>query len=211
MGEAGFSDRPFYAGSLFGMRSFGVRGEGPDAPLTSLFHSHFWSSDTNTAICMMQPRLKQSCGGNHGGTLGHVEACYVELRCPGLVSQDCDCGFWAYTNGQNDYHSNRWGGIGREAHIRGIIEGFGKCVVGPRGFRCEKARLRALILPLAPNVTNDKVKAMSKSAVEARMDWLTKRVRSFYPNIPVFLNEYLAVSNFPLTPFDVTTQEESQA
>lgn len=48
-------------------------------------------------------------------------------------------GFYAYWDGSNNYRS-----IGR---VEGVIEGFGRVVVGSRGFRATKARIVALFVP----------------------------------------------------------------
>jgi hypothetical protein len=53
------------------------------------------------------------------------------------IALKCTCGFYAYTNGKNSYAA-----IGT---VAGIIEGYGRMVIGTDGFRCEKARLVALV------------------------------------------------------------------
>lgn len=46
----------------------------------------------------------------------------------------CGCGFWAYHDGSS-YPAGP---------VSGVIEGYGRVTIGPRGFRAEKARIVAL-------------------------------------------------------------------
>ena len=49
----------------------------------------------------------------------------------------CDCGFWAYwTTGWSMYQDS-W-------DVSGVVEGFGKTIIGPSGFRSQKCRITAL-------------------------------------------------------------------
>lgn len=222
MGEAGFSKRPFFAGSLIGLRSFGIQPEGPMRPLSSLFHTYYWDAGVNVATCQMRPQLSKRCGGVTAEHT-HGPECYFTAGCPGLISKDCDCGFWAYTNGENHFHTyprsigkpaGSWGGVARIGQIAGIIEGFGKCVIGPRGFRCEKARIRALILPISVNPRystdpEDQMPVVDVKQIEAR---LAERLLAAYPDVPVFGSEYLACKAYPLSTWDMAIlEEESQA
>lgn len=53
------------------------------------------------------------------------------------VDPSCMCGYWAYW----DYP--KFG----ENGVVGIIEGWGKTLIGDEGFRCQKAKIVALVLP----------------------------------------------------------------
>lgn len=55
------------------------------------------------------------------------------------VALNCTCGFYAYWRPPRP----------RRGSMIGVVEGWGKVVVGPKGFRCEKAR----IVALAPDST----------------------------------------------------------
>ncbi len=60
----------------------------------------------------------------------------AELNDPGF--RDCGCGFWAYWDfNPHEFHLG-------EKPVVGVIEGYGKTIIGKRGFRCEKARIVAL-------------------------------------------------------------------
>jgi hypothetical protein len=54
--------------------------------------------------------------------------------------KECMCGFWAYTAG-----IHRMEALGPV--VVGMIEGWGRMVIGPKGFRAEKARIVALCFP----------------------------------------------------------------
>lgn len=53
---------------------------------------------------------------------------------------ECGCGFWAYWASYDAV----WG------ELVGVIEGYGKTLIGDKGFRCEKAK----ILALAPRIAS---------------------------------------------------------
>jgi hypothetical protein len=63
------------------------------------------------------------------------------LRVPHAVpARDCGCGFWAYWDAER---SSTW----EAQEVGGVIEGYGRVLLGTRGFRSERARLRGLYLP----------------------------------------------------------------
>lgn len=86
----------------------------------------------------------------------------------------CSCGFYAYYDGSNDYYKpDQYG----SALIRGVIEGFGEVLIGPRGFRCTKARLVALcVAPWHP---------------------AADLILAHYPGVPTFSDFGLMVRAFP--------------
>lgn len=82
-------------------------------------------------------------------------------RCTG-VEPRCSCGFYAYLRGINDYLAEYERGYGSPPMattatyasatygtdlIGGAIRGWGKTVVGTRGFRTERAEILALYVP----------------------------------------------------------------
>lgn len=88
-------------------------------------------------------------------------------------SLGCRCGFYAYFElGYNPHH--------RPSNVLGLIEGYGVATVGARGFRCEKARIVALIAPDVP-------------------DFDLGFVFANYPGVALFNSVEEAVAKFPLT------------
>lgn len=70
----------------------------------------------------------------------NVAVCVERSRPHQIATVNCGCGFYAYFDGgANPYH--------RDECVEGLVEGYGVCSVGERGFRAEKARLVALVLP----------------------------------------------------------------
>lgn len=205
-----FSDRPLVAGSLIGLRAFGVDKLGR---LTSIYHPAVFTPDVNEAVCRKSaynssgvmfggpslfgtgtnPRISFAPDPNNPGAMvGTVtyeetnsETATTEKKKPahdvGKVS--CTCGFYAYFDGANDYKD---GAI----RISGLIEGFGVCSVGDRGFRSSKARLVALIDP-------------GKRFAPARL----ARVLHNYPDVPIYAKKREAIEAHPLTPPNCPTPE----
>lgn len=151
-----FADRPFVAGSLIGIRSFRIYGSTTGILVSpQRATARAWTCGENIAECrpLMSHSLVQEFGEQ-------------PLREHQVASMGCQCGFYAYFDrGSNPYHS--------VLNVLGLIEGYGVATVGSRGFRCEKARIVALI----------------------GQPEQFKR----YPGIPVFPDVDSAVTEFPLT------------
>jgi hypothetical protein len=92
---------------------------------------HAWAPGVNVARCH-----STGMGKNlplHGGA--------TEGQTPKAM-QDCMCGFWAYTGGQHY--------LTVPGHAAfGVIEAWGRMVIGPAGFRAEKGRIVAVCVPEA--------------------------------------------------------------
>lgn len=127
MNEHQFSNRPFVAGSLTGVRAYRVTADGELAGI------HFRQ--------VVQP------GENRAEHRGFRFASALrDIDAHRLVTVDCTCGFYAYFDGSDDYMSSMAApGLPGEARVEAIVEGYGACVVGSRGFRAEKLRLVAII------------------------------------------------------------------
>jgi hypothetical protein len=52
--------------------------------------------------------------------------------------EDCGCGFWAYWQDSARFFN--------AFNVAGVVEGYGRTLIGPRGFRSEKARIVALTI-----------------------------------------------------------------
>lgn len=112
-----FADRAFHVGSLTGVRVFGVNDAGM---LTGAVYTDWvWQPGTNLAECFAITGRRD----------GHE-----------LLAKDCRCGMYAYYNGALQTFSSR-------PVVVGIITGWGRYCCGSRGFRAEKAVIRALVRP----------------------------------------------------------------
>jgi hypothetical protein len=111
-----------------------------------------------------------------------------------LVGMDCMCGFYAYFDGKNNYATS--------VTVSGIIEGYGRCVYGTQGFRCEKAIVRALVRPSEPQRVSY---GHSEKNPVPYLDF--DLLHSHYPDVIVFDTVEDALEAFPLTPKEVTEPE----
>jgi hypothetical protein len=68
---------------------------------------------------------------------GENRAYCTHERRPGVCFPFAGCGFWAYHNGSFYVNSD----------IDGVIEGWGKVTQGTQGFRAEKCKIVALVIP----------------------------------------------------------------
>lgn len=163
-----FSDRPLVVGTLTGLRAFAVDKYGR---LGGPSYSGVFRPGENEAKCRA---LAQSLSGLPAGSAVNTSTYSFSLPVvprkyevtlntgeklpPATVSDlqklfppkdddhtvggvDCSCGFYAYFDGRNDYHESGQG------EVEAIIEGYGVCTVGDRGFRASKAKVVALVTP----------------------------------------------------------------
>lgn len=148
-----FGDRPFVARTITGIRSFRVNAGLLGSPVQL---GATWRPGENLAEC-----LSPFAPG--------MPSRKPEHRAGGLT---CNCGFYAYFDRHhNPYHSHNT--------ILGLIEGYGLVTVGSRGFRCEKARIVALVLEAGRGVG-------------------VIGLGSNYPGVSMFGSVDEAVARFPL-------------
>ena len=204
-----FSDRPFVAGVITGLRAFRID---PLGRLTGVVHRDVWTPGENVGVCHKsatdQTFRAFSTGGyimdggrkgKGSGRRGDLYNFYIQheppapLRKHPIASASCECGYYAYFDGGNDYlsqSSNAWAALytggteDRAPRVGAIVNGYGLVTVGSRGFRAEKAEVIALISPMSD---------------QARYAVPFEKVRHNYPDLPVIATEREAVELYPLT------------
>lgn len=102
---------------------------------------------------------------------------------------NCQCGFYAYTDGANDYYRADKG-----SRVAAIVEGYGICTTGSRGFRSSKARVVALIEP-------------HRRFHQEQDDGRWERLLHNYPGVPVFASKAEAIAAHPLSEPSFPTPE----
>lgn len=145
-------------GSVFGFRMWWGR-RGP-APVASAYVSRagLVLSDVMNFMAMLsppaiwglnrgawnEPVMQAKCLVGEGVTSSYVSCDCVMCRpgwlrrCLDAPGEDCVCGFYAYW----EAHA-----LPDSEHLGGVIEGYGKTLIGTAGFRCEKARVVGLYNP----------------------------------------------------------------
>jgi hypothetical protein len=180
----------FAVGSLRGVRTWSVDRLGR---LTGVSYTQVWTPGENTASCRIGDLGGLSTSGQIIRTVSPLDDPVVQTMrslayamaanagassktresCSRL-SPDCTCGFYAYHDGVADYHPISY-------CIEGIIDGYGLTTVGTRGFRCEKARIVALLIR-----DSDRRNLPRCSLVERN-----------YPDVPVFRKRKQMLAAFP--------------
>jgi hypothetical protein len=218
-----FSDRPFVAGSVVGLRAFRIDTLGR---LTGVTHKDVWVPGENVAQCHatdlgevvrqmnvqiqhMTAVLSAANSDPRGfGRRGRKNNPIPKTPTPAekakavthaLAGVSCQCGFYAYFDGGNDYLTDNFAASGMivnggftyttgspdtAARVGAVIEGWGTCTVGTRGFRAEKAKVLALIKP---------------KGTDARREVAFLRAQRNYPDVAVFATERDAIAEFPLS------------
>lgn len=140
-----FSVAPLVPGSIRGTRSFRVTDDGQ---LTGVVYEIPWEPGENKAMHVPYSILFSGAGQTNAkmppNWLAIAAATLLDAgeHITGnhkVASLKCHCGFYAYFTGADEYH--------REGTVSGIVEGYGRVVAGNKGFRCEKAKLVALVAP----------------------------------------------------------------
>lgn len=155
-GNTGGGD--FAAGTVRGLRYWSVHPQ-PFTQGALGLHGYFspmpWTPGENTAVCLANPGAYWHY--QHGGKvtvtgprvswnstpLDDDPIAVVRRPHPDVPRADCECGFYAY-----------WATPSRTGHtsfrsalaVAGVIDGYGRTLIGDLGFRCGKARILGLHL-----------------------------------------------------------------
>jgi hypothetical protein len=193
--------RPLVLGAARGLRTFYLDHHGVLRGVTYKFP---WRDGENVAQCMVaknvDPMQKpRSRFGNVGapylmGGIEFPDDPDAEIkpskghewdRCEGL-SPDCGCGFYAYHTGEVQYATN-----GAGCRITAVVEAYGRVILGPLGYRAEKARIVAAVVP-APNAASSRRVALehtrrdmldARSAMGDKPKWYGCRLALAYASI----------------------------
>jgi len=167
----GFDGAPLVAGTASGFRWWTMRapqlhldpGSAEWEPGLLRGVKDFWQPGVNQARC------QASAGSMHG---------YDEVP-----HDDCGCGFWAYWEIQQ--HDM---GMASTLPVVGVVRASGQVIMGPRGFRAQKAEIAALVLPFRiepdlPAAPEPAVPRLSRISPRRPASRFTGRVISF-PGAP---------------------------
>jgi hypothetical protein len=187
MGE--FTGRLLAMGSVTGQRKFGIDRLGR---LTSYYRGIPFKPGVNEAECLASEYGSLTSWSVMIGT-GQISVDPYKIagidppEKPRLKPHDvgavgCTCGYYAYLHDEHDWDQYTSG-------IYGIIEGWGVCSVGDRGFRASRAQLVAIVKPKwVPN------------------SWWDRVVHN-YPKVPVYEKKKDARAAHPLSMPTIPTPE----
>jgi hypothetical protein len=176
--------------------------------LTGCYHKEPWDIGVNTAKCMsFGVNLTWDWDRNH----------WVGLTGEAHSLEGCNCGFYAVF----DPSKTGYGSL----PISGMIEGWGEVILGPHGFRAQKAKIVALCLPPLPHP--DKVRAtiqgqrvligkeyakplgiVDEGPHPRLPDEYNCGLRQAYKGVPVFNNTRQMFEAFPIDRGEVPVEEE---
>jgi hypothetical protein len=152
-----FGEKPLYAGAVLrGVRSWSVS---PAGFLHGLTYAQRWKPGENEAVCLSEAFYYGSgvdlceCGcGVAKDVTGRIiggKATQKWRQVPHSVNTEDTCGYYALTDGSYpDSYTPRWSQTGTLLPVvAGLVEGYGTVVVGSCGFRAQKVRVAALVVP----------------------------------------------------------------
>jgi hypothetical protein len=160
------SDAPLYLGESLGYRAWHLDGDG----LRSLNQEQTWEPGENRAHCLRDE-------GRHG-VLRRRAIRHDDEEVP---AEGCDCGLFAYHSlDMAEYYGRMFGGS-----VLGAVSGSSRVSVYRHGFRAQRARVLALLLP-PWGLTGDAAERQREGAGEAASAF----------GVPLFdsnqINEFLA-------------------
>lgn len=117
-GMDGFSSAELAVGEVYGIRWWTVGNITAGVPLTLTGARDKWHEGENAAVCKVGAYRSRICD---------------------VPDPECGCGFWAYWTPQA---APLLGGC----RAVGVIKGYGRTLIGEKGFRCGKAQIVALTL-----------------------------------------------------------------
>lgn len=126
----------------------------------SVFGLRSWTLPFRLLAETPKPELR----GNYAGIWErgvNQAVCKATAPCApeSVPRRPCGCGFWAYWQPEAVDRSG----------VSGVVEGFGRTLIGTRGFRAEKARIVALTKPAVGRLLLDTVYA-------ELLTWQTKKI-----------------------------------
>lgn len=233
-----FSDRPFVAGNVTGLRAFRIDTLGR---LTGVTYHDVWTPGENQAQCHKEPdydAMRTAILGqfypnttrmfSRGGIItspnyystsampstdkptSHKKAADLVEDTHTLAGVDCTCGFYAYFDGGNDYLSTPSSG--------GYSYGGGIFVT--TGTEDKAPRVGAIVNGWGVVTVGSRgfragkaevVALISPKSEQAKYEVAFEKVRRNYPGLQVFASEVEAVRAFPLTdpqPFTPETDDD---
>jgi hypothetical protein len=168
-----------------------------------MYCDYIWKPDVNVAGCLNHqqvatgmPLRTKECRLTHdhedeeGYLLSETtmqESCYYEHD-KGRIDPGHSCGFYAYTEtDENPY----LGAI--DLSIEVVIQGWGRTVIGTKGFRCEKARILGMVLPPHEGQTYRELKG------EMTHGQIADSIIKTYRKIPTYSDRRAMLRAWPLT------------
>jgi hypothetical protein len=160
------------AGAIMGARTFKVTADGW---LTGVTRRQIWTNTENIGYCLT---------GEDTSIVFEPDRVLEQttrLHTPHTLDA-CACGFYAFFDGSNDFHS--------DGPVWGAVEGYGEAVLGERGFRARKMKIHALVLNVTPE---GKIQSWPYRMEEGLADV----VRLRYWNIPLYDTFEEMIRDFP--------------
>lgn len=199
-----FGGYGFAAGSVHGIRSFRVDVW---SRLLSTAHPYVWRPGEHVMSCAREGMPNSLFSGwiqvtyattspLHSRKKGKAPAEDVHT-CAGLEDEGCGKGLYGYWGEQENEYCT-------EGTLEGIIQAYGKVIMGTRGFRAEKAHVVALTVP----PPSKKGHLKGKPGIRASQG---RRVRELYsPHAVIFDSVPEMIEHFPPDQmnFEVEPDEE---
>lgn len=165
LNDFGNFDAPLVVGTAFGFRAFTMDTHGNVHSPSRI--DYVWESGENTAACDFYNRSRVApayC--NFMSFSGHPS-----VRVP---NPNCSCGFYSFFTPDQ---GGRYYGQSSSWSVFGIVEAYGTTIIGSKGMRSSKARIRAIIVPSKEDYTY---------AYRPPVPSAINRARVLYPNTQFF-------------------------
>lgn len=129
--------------------------------LGSLVYDYEWQPGVNRAVCARDTLFEKD-----------------PKPCP-FPSKACSHGFYAYYG--EDYFQPHW--AKKVCILNGVIDGFGRCVIGDKGYRSEYATLVAFCKPFRVDTAYCEAMDMEPELIEQHV---CRQLEQRFPQVPIF-------------------------
>ena len=158
-GEPGYGGPDLALGSVSGYRWWAVDGSLARSQVLRGMHAA-WTPGENTARCLAGHRF-------------HLDSTVPDSA--------CYCGFYAWWHPQDQIPPVP----ALYVPAFGVVQGYGRVLIGTKGFRCAKARILALHL------------LMRDDAPKRVRDGIIARLGGFYPDAALFRDPAVMLAEYP--------------
>lgn len=163
-----------------GAAGFNTDEDGPKFTFEALVGMRCWSFLPDGSLRSPVQHFEWKPGTNEATDKRYGVAALLHPTCP---DRDCSAGFYAY-HGEGYWYASDSGFTSARPWISGLIAGWGRVVNGPKGFRCAKATIIALCLPIhEPNAYGGIPKIIDWDAF---VEVAVARIREDFPAVPLF-------------------------
>lgn len=175
--------------AYYGAEGFNAEKDGPEYIITANNGFRAWRMQGNGRLISLTMQHEWSPGKQVCNCPIGVSLTFHPDPFP---TKKCSHGFYAYY-GENYYNREYY--VSSSPIVNGIMEGWGRCVIGERGFRSQFGAITAFIEPF--EISEAWLKGRDLGGVDPQ-DWVRANLEKNFPSVPIFPSVEQALAIIPL-------------